>query len=60
MASKSRKRPRGAAARRPRRRLRVSWLVGGVLAIGAGVALDHLDVIERSLPTEEESLIAGA
>ncbi len=29
-------------------------------AIGAGVALEHLDVIERSLPTEEESLIANA
>ena len=29
-------------------------------AIGAGVALDHLEVIERSLPTEEESLIANA
>ena len=29
-------------------------------AIGAGVALEHLDVIERSLPTEEESLVASA
>jgi rod shape-determining protein MreB len=27
------------------------------VAIGAGVALDHLDVIKRSLPTEEESLV---
>jgi rod shape-determining protein MreB len=27
------------------------------VAIGAGIALDHLDAIERSLPTEEESLI---
>ena len=25
---------------------------------GAGVALDYLDVIARSIPTEEESLIA--
>ena len=39
MASKSRRRPRGAAARRPKRRLRVSWLIGGALAIGAGVAV---------------------
>jgi rod shape-determining protein MreB len=29
-------------------------------AIGAGVALEHLDVIKRSLPTEEESLVANA
>ena len=29
-------------------------------AIGAGVALEHLDVIERGQPTEEESLIASA
>jgi rod shape-determining protein MreB len=29
-------------------------------AVGAGVALDHLDVIRRSLPTEEESLVASA
>ncbi len=28
-------------------------------AIGSGVALDHLDVIKRSLPTEEESLVAS-
>jgi hypothetical protein len=28
-------------------------------AIGAGVALEHLDVIKRSLPTEEESLVAS-
>ena len=28
-------------------------------AIGAGVALEHLDVIRRSLPTEEESLVAS-
>jgi rod shape-determining protein MreB len=27
------------------------------VAIGAGVALDHIDVIKRSLPTEEESLV---
>ena len=27
------------------------------VAIGAGIAMDHLDIIERSLPTEEESLI---
>jgi rod shape-determining protein MreB len=27
------------------------------VAIGAGVALDHLEVIKRSLPTEEESLV---
>jgi rod shape-determining protein MreB len=27
------------------------------VAIGAGIALDHLDVIRRSLPTEEESLV---
>ncbi len=29
-------------------------------AIGSGVALEHLEVIKRSLPTEEESLIASA
>ena len=29
-------------------------------AIGAGVALEHLEVIKRSLPTEEESLVASA
>ncbi len=29
-------------------------------AIGAGVALEHLDVLERSLPTEEDSLVANA
>jgi len=28
-------------------------------AIGSGVALEHLDVIKRSLPTEEESLVAS-
>jgi rod shape-determining protein MreB len=28
-------------------------------AIGAGAALEHLDVIKRSLPTEEESLVAS-
>ncbi len=28
-------------------------------AIGAGIALEHLDVIRRSLPTEEESLVAS-
>jgi rod shape-determining protein MreB len=27
------------------------------VAIGAGVALDHIDVISRSLPTEEENLV---
>ena len=27
------------------------------VAIGAGIALDHLDVIQRSLPTEEENLV---
>jgi rod shape-determining protein MreB len=27
------------------------------VAIGAGIALDHLDIIERSLPTEEEALV---
>jgi len=27
------------------------------VAIGAGIALDHLDVISRSLPTEEENLV---
>ena len=29
-------------------------------AIGAGIALEHLEVIKRSLPTEEESLVASA
>ncbi len=29
-------------------------------AVGSGVALEHLDVIKRSLPTEEESLVASA
>ncbi|MBI4496738.1 MAG: rod shape-determining protein [Chloroflexi bacterium] len=29
------------------------------VAIGAGLALEHLDVIKRSLPTEEETLIAS-
>jgi rod shape-determining protein MreB len=28
-------------------------------AIGAGVALEHLDIIKRALPTEEESLVAS-
>jgi rod shape-determining protein MreB len=28
------------------------------VAIGAGVALEYLDVIKRSLPTEEETLVA--
>jgi rod shape-determining protein MreB len=27
------------------------------VAIGAGIALDHLEVIKRSLPTEEENLV---
>jgi rod shape-determining protein MreB len=27
------------------------------VAIGAGIALDHIDVITRSLPTEEENLV---
>jgi rod shape-determining protein MreB len=27
------------------------------VAIGAGIALDHLDVIKRALPTEEENLV---
>jgi rod shape-determining protein MreB and related proteins len=27
------------------------------VAIGAGIALDHIDVIKRSLPTEEENLV---
>lgn len=27
------------------------------VAIGAGIALDHIDVISRSLPTEEENLV---
>ena len=27
------------------------------VARGAGIALDYIDVIERSLPTEEETLI---
>ena len=30
------------------------------VAIGAGIALDHLDVIKRSLPTEEENLVGPA
>jgi rod shape-determining protein MreB len=29
------------------------------VAIGAGVALEYLDVIKRSLPTEEETLVAS-
>jgi rod shape-determining protein MreB len=29
------------------------------VAIGAGIALEYLDVIKRSLPTEEESLVAS-
>jgi len=29
-----------------------------VVAIGAGVALEYLDVIRRSLPMEEETLVA--
>jgi len=29
------------------------------VAIGAGVALEYLDVIKRSLPTEEEALVAS-
>jgi rod shape-determining protein MreB len=29
-------------------------------AVGAAVALEHLEVIKRSLPTEEESLVASA
>jgi rod shape-determining protein MreB len=29
-------------------------------AVGSAVALEHLDVIKRSLPTEEESLVASA
>jgi len=33
---------------------------GGRTLIGASVALEHLDVIKRSLPTEEESLVASA
>jgi rod shape-determining protein MreB len=28
-------------------------------AVGAGIALEYLDIIKRSLPTEEESLVAG-
>ena len=36
MASKSRKRPHGRAARRPRRRLRLSWLIGAAVIIAAG------------------------
>jgi hypothetical protein len=28
------------------------------VAVGAGVALEYLDVIKRSLPTEEETLVA--
>lgn len=27
------------------------------VAIGAGIAMDHIDVIKRSLPTEEENLV---
>jgi rod shape-determining protein MreB and related proteins len=27
------------------------------VALGAGIALDHIDVIKRSLPTEEENLV---
>ena len=30
------------------------------VAKGAGAALDYLDVIARSIPTEEESLIADS
>ncbi len=30
------------------------------VAIGAGLALDHLDVIKRSLPTEEETLVGSS
>jgi rod shape-determining protein MreB len=29
------------------------------VAVGAGVALEYLDVIKRSLPTEEETLVAS-
>jgi rod shape-determining protein MreB len=29
------------------------------VAVGAGAALEHLEVIKRSLPTEEESLVAS-
>jgi rod shape-determining protein MreB len=29
------------------------------VAIGAGAALDYLDVIKRSLPTEEELLVSN-
>ncbi len=29
-------------------------------ATGSGVALEHMEVIKRSLPTEEESLVASA
>jgi rod shape-determining protein MreB len=29
------------------------------VAIGSGVALEYLDVIKRSLPTEEETLVAS-
>ena len=29
------------------------------VAIGSGAALEHLEVIKRSLPTEEESLVAS-
>ena len=37
MAGRSRRRAHGRAARRPRRRLRLSWLIGGtaIVAIGA-------------------------
>ena len=30
------------------------------VSIGAGLALDHLDVIKRSLPTEEETLVGSS
>ena len=29
------------------------------VAVGSGVALEYLDVIKRSLPTEEETLVAS-
>jgi hypothetical protein len=29
------------------------------VAVGAGAALDYLDVIKRSLPTEEELLVSN-
>ena len=28
-----------------------------IVAVGAAIALDHLEIIERSLPTEEEQLV---